>query len=111
MPDGKTSFILRCLGRYLQIVNQSRKESLLYIGNKEIGAILKGQLHEFRLTHPQEDSEGVFAIELSGEVYYSLQDARYNISALKRPNETMAEWYRYSTFGKGLYSAMGKNCN
>ncbi len=98
--EGKTSFIYDAFGRCLQIVDQSGKKNLLHNKNKEIGSVLDGRLHEFRLTHPKETSESVFAIELNGEVYFPLQDARYNISALKRSNGTLAEWSRYSVFGK-----------
>lgn len=98
--DGKTSFIYDAFGRCLQIVDSSGKRSLLHSNNKEIGAFLEGKLKEFRLTHPKNTSEKVFAIELKGEVFFPLQDVRYNISALKRPDGTLAEWYRYSAFGK-----------
>jgi len=39
-------------------------------------------------------------MELQDEVYFPVQDARYNIAALKKANGEIAEWYRYTAFGQ-----------
>jgi RHS repeat-associated protein len=98
--NNKTSFTYDAFGRCLEIKDQVETRSLLYIKNKEIGAMVEDKLHEFRMTHPRESSELVFAIELQNEVYFPLQDARYNIGALKKLNGALVEWSRYSVFGK-----------
>lgn len=106
--DNKTSFTYDAFGRCLEIKDQSEKRNLIYHKNKEIGALVGNKLHEFRLVHPEESSELVFAIELQEETYFPLQDARYNIGALKRADGTLAEWYRYSVFGKEAVYADGE---
>ncbi len=57
--------------------------------------IEKGEL--IRIADPK--SEKVFAIELGNQTFFPLQDFRYNISALRTKDGTLAQWKRYSAYG------------
>jgi len=61
-----------------------------------MGAVTNGKLQEFRLIDSSEGSEAVYTIELQDEVYFPLQDARYNIAALLKADGEIAEWYRHT---------------
>lgn len=87
-------------GRCIKLQENEKVKQLVYLQNKEIGAVENGQLQEFKIVDTPDASEAVYAIELKGEIYFPLQDARNNITALKKANGEIAEWYRYSAFGQ-----------
>jgi hypothetical protein len=84
--------------RCLQIKGPSGTQHLIYQHQQEIGSLSEGLLHQFRLIHPVK--ERTFAIELQGKVFFAIQDFRGNICALQRRDGSLAEWMRYSAFGK-----------
>ena len=44
--------------------------------------------------------KAICAIKLDQNVYFSIQDARNNIAALKKANGEITEWYRHTAFGE-----------
>lgn len=96
----KTTFLYDAFGRCLQFLDNEGVHFLLYQGDKEIGSWLNGKLHDFRLVHPYASQEAVFAIELKQQVFFPLQDFRHHICALQKEDGALAQWVRYSAFGK-----------
>ena len=101
---GVTSFVYDSFGRCLQMIDASGTKHLLYQGEREIGSMKEGRIQELRLLNPKANQELTFALELNEEVFFPVQDHRYNICALQKNDGTLAQWYRYSAFGtKTLY--------
>lgn len=95
-----TSFMYDAFGRCLQVNDQISVQQLLYKHDQEIGSMRNGELCEFRLTHPENEVEKTFAIELQNESYFPIQDHRCNICALQRKDGSLAQWSSYSAFGR-----------
>lgn len=98
----RTTFLYDAFGRCLQIADASGTKQMIYQGEQEIGSLTNGQLHEFRLIHPEEHYDFTFAIELQDQTFFPIQDFRGNICALQKHEGRLAEWYRYSAFGSKL---------
>ena len=96
--DGSTTFLYDALDRCIEIQDAAGTKKLLYQGKQEIGSIMNDRLHEFRLTHPEQ--EHTFAIELEGKLYFPIQDAHFNICALQNMDGSLAQRARYSAFGE-----------
>ena len=98
--EGKqTTFLYDAFGRCLEITDPSETKQLLYQKEQEIGSLVNGQLHEFRLIHPESAYDLTLAIELNGKEYFPIQDSRNNICALQKPDGSLIEWTRYTAFG------------
>ncbi|MBA3722214.1 MAG: hypothetical protein H0W88_07425 [Parachlamydiaceae bacterium] len=100
-----TNFIYDASGRCILIKENGAQKKLIYLGNKEIGSLQKGKITEFRLQDPQKYSEKTFAIELSNEIFFPIQDHRSNIVALVKDNK-LVESYRHTAFKKGAESGV-----
>ena len=101
--EGDTiTFLYDAFDRCLFIIDKNGTRQLLYQGKQEIGSMINGQLQELRIVHPEPNKDLTFAIELKNEVYFPIQDYRGNICALQRKDGSLAEWVRYSAFGKKL---------
>lgn len=95
-----TSFVYDNFGRCLKITNDQGTKHLLYQKQQEIGSLVEGRLQEFRLAHPQMSVEKTLAIEIGQDIYYPLQDHSYNVCGLLNKEGRLAQWTRYSAFGK-----------
>ena len=98
--EGKqTTFLYDAFGRCLEITDSSGTKQLIYQKEQEIGSLVNGQLHEFRLIHPESAYDLTLAIELNGKEYFPIQDSRNNICALQKPDGSLIDWTRYTAFG------------
>jgi len=86
------------MDRCIQIVDKNGIKNLFYQGDHEVGSVSEGRVREFRLMHPQGNAELVMAIEIDGDVFYPIQEHRFHITALRRPDGSLAQWSRYSAF-------------
>ena len=100
----RTTFLYDAFGRCIEISDASGTRQLLYQGDQEMGSLFNGQLQEFRLIHPDSRYDLTLAIELKNQIFFPLQDFRGNICALQRQDGSLAEWTRYSAFGKKISS-------
>jgi RHS repeat-associated protein len=94
------TFVYDAFGRCLEIINNQGTRYLIYQGEKEIGSAFNGQVDELRVMHPAKPKETVFSIELQNQVYFPIQDERYNMAALQREGGALAQWTRYSAFAQ-----------
>ncbi|MBN9378090.1 MAG: hypothetical protein BGO14_01240 [Chlamydiales bacterium 38-26] len=97
--EGKEfSFVYDAFDRCLSIQEGTSIKRLIYQKGMEIGSCAKDSIDELRLVDPQ-GSERVFAIELQKQVYYPIQDHRYNVCALLDQKGKVRQNVRYSAFG------------
>ena len=93
----KTEFIYDAFDRCLFIKTEDACKQLFYLNDHEIGGYSFDKVQETKIADPK--SEKVFAIELGDQVYFPLQDFRYNITALRNKDGTLAQWKRYLAYG------------
>jgi RHS repeat-associated protein len=89
--DEQTTFLYDFSGRCLQISDTKSTKHLLYQGEQEIGSLLDGKLHEFRLVHPESKHDLTFAIEVGSALFFPIQDYRGNICALQNAGGDLPE--------------------
>ncbi len=73
-------------------------KTLLYLKNKEIGAIENSSVTELKIVHPTPSNETTFACEMNQEPYFVNQDKSYNITCLTSFAGQLVEKYDYSSF-------------
>lgn len=92
------SFVYDAFDRCLSIDDSNELKQLIYQNENEIGCFVKDKIKELKITDPQ-NVETVFSIEINNEVFFPIQDHRYNICALQKNNGHLAKQYTYSAFG------------
>lgn len=106
--EGKqTDFAYDAFNRMIGINQGNETKQLVYQGMREIGSVSQDKMNEFRLMHPDSSSELTFAIELKGTPYFPVQDFRQQVCGLQKEDGSLAQWYRYTSFG--LKSIDGKD--
>jgi len=93
----KTEFIYDAFNRCLFVKKDNESKQLFYLYDHEIGGYSSNKVQEAKIPDPR--SEKTFAIELGNQGYFPLQDYRYNISALRNKDGTIAQWRRYLAYG------------
>jgi len=106
----KTEFIYDAFDRCLFIKTDAESKQLFYLYEHEIGGYSSEKVQEAKIPDPE--SEKVFAIELGTHVYFPVQDYRYNISALRNQDGSLAQWTRYLSYGdKKIYGNLSLKCS
>lgn len=108
IQDGteETQLTYDAFNRLIKLQNLDETKHFFYHQMREIGSVVNNNVQELRIMHPDEESELNFAIELGSIHYFTIQDFRYNVCALKKKNGFLTQWYRYSAFG--LSSSYGE---
>lgn len=75
------------------------KELFFYQGNDEIGRMIDGTIDQLKIIGKNQGSQAI-AIELTGKAYVPLHDLAGNIIHLISLDGSLAESYRYTTFGE-----------
>ncbi len=70
---GEAYFTYDAFGKCATIDEMGIKNTLLYVGEQEIGSVVNGQIQELRIVHPEAAQETTFAIEINQIPYFPIK--------------------------------------
>lgn len=112
IDDQRWEFFYDEENRCISYHHNDRTEKILYIGQNDIGTADKdGSLHTLRVLGKGLGAElgAAVALEIHGKTYAPLHDHNGNVTTLIDPSGTLAETYRYSSFGEEIQCSSSEN--